>query len=200
MAGNYKRKDHYFRQAKESGYRCRAAFKLIELQKRQSLIRKGASVLDLGCWPGGWLQVASSIVGEQGRVIGIDLQHVQSLGLPNVVTLQADIRDEGVVEKLKSLNEDRAFKVVLSDMSPKLSGIRERDVAQAMALVNLSWWVAEELLLKGGNYVVKLFKSNESEEFFRRIKSRFSSVKRVGLESTRKTSNEYYLAAIGFQG
>lgn len=194
----YNRKDHFYNQAKEQGFKSRASFKLMELNDRFNLLRSGMKVLDLGAWPGGWLQVAVQRLGKSGKIVGIDLVPIEEFQQPNVLCITGDVRDE---ENLLAAKEfaGAAFDLVMSDMSPKLSGIREVDQAASVGCAELAFWVCEQQLRPGGNFIVKVFKGNETEEFRRSILKRFDKLQRCELKSTRKTSNEFYLVGLGFR-
>ena len=199
MSGNYNRKDHLYEKAKAEGFRSRAAYKLKELQQKFGIIRPGFKVLDLGCWPGGWLQVASQYVGGAGRVVGIDLVETEPLPSNRVSIIAGDARDEEVRERaFKEAGGD--FDSIISDMSPKLTGISEVDRMAAVGLNELTLWMATQCLRPGGSTVMKVFKGNETEEFFRKeLRPAFEKVVRCELDSSRKTSSEYYLVAFGFR-
>lgn len=205
MPGKYKRKDHLYQRAKEEGYRSRAAYKLIELNQKARLLKKGAAVLDLGAAPGGWLQVAAKLVGARGRAVGVDLEPIAEfspgeLGADSAVPvlIQGDITSEAARELLRK-SAGGEFDVVLSDMSPKLSGIRDRDIAQSVELVAIAHEVCRELLRPGGSLLAKVFPGNETEELIREIARSYAKVQRVHPESSRKTSRELYIVCRGFQ-
>ena len=200
----YNRKDKFYEQAKADGYRSRAAYKLLELQKRHKLMWGGASVLDLGAWPGGWLQAARKIVGAKGKVVGIDLVAVDPLPFDNVHLITNDACEESAISEAKEYVGGK-FNVVISDMSQKLTGIKEADRVGSVGCGELAFWVAQQYLQarddgKGGNFTCKLFKSAEADQFVNSIRSCFSEVKRVHLDSTRKSSNEFYFVGKGFKG
>lgn len=199
MSGNYNRKDSYYQQAKESGYRSRAYFKLRDIQNKFSIMHPGDKVLDLGAWPGGWLQCAARHVGPQGLVTGIDLQAIEPLPEPQVHLIQGDMRDDESLEAVISLAQGK-YDVLVSDMSPKLSGVKEVDRLAAVSLLELALWVADAALRPGGIFVAKAFKSNESEEFYRTARPKFDKLVREELKSTRKTSNEFYIVGFSFKG
>lgn len=199
MAAPYKRKDHYYEKAKESGYRSRAAFKLIELSKRFKILNRGDYVLDLGCWPGSWLQVAARKTGPDGLVVGIDLQALEDLGLQNVVTIVGDAGDPDTINSAIKV-AGRQFNLLLSDMSPKLSGIREVDQARIAACGEMALNVCRVALHPGGNIVMKLFKGGQVEDIVREARKDFKTVKRIELDATRSTSNEFYIVGMGFHG
>ena len=197
MSKEYERKDHLYLKAKEEGYRSRAAYKLIELDKRFGLLKHGSRVVDLGAWPGGWLQVAAKKVGNSGLVVGIDLQKIEDLGKNNVKLITGDARDEENIQAMQSLAGGK-FDLVLSDMSPKLSGVREVDSAASVGCAELALFIAQQLVKTGGNLVIKLFKSNDSEMFVKSMRPMFNKVKRVELDATRSSSNEFYVLGLGF--
>lgn len=198
MCAQYNRKDRYYNLAKDSGYRSRAAFKLIELDKKHSLIKKGMKIADLGCWPGSWLQVISDKIGASGLAVGIDLVEIEDLAINNVKFVCGDVEDEKLIEQISSLAGGK-FDLVLSDMSPKLTGISEADGAQTARCAYLAVNCAKKILKPGGNLVIKLFKSQSAEEFIKDIKSNFTKFQRCGLDATRSTSNEFYFVGFGLK-
>jgi len=199
MAGKYKPRDHLHQKAKAEGYRSRASYKLIELDQKYRLLKPGAKVLDLGAWPGGWLQVAASKVGKSGVVVGIDLVEIEDLKLPQVKTFTGDIRDEEVLSSALEHGQG-GFDLVLSDMSAKLTGIREVDNLASIGLVEMALYICGQALLPGGHFVAKVFKSNEAEQFVKNSRALFNKLNRAELSSSRKTSNEYYVVGVGFKG
>lgn len=201
----YNRKDHYYKKAKEEGYRSRASYKLLELDKKYKLFEKGFSVLDLGSFPGGWLQVAAEKVSSTGKVVGVDLAkidpfltrefHTKDFSFP--IVFCGDMTDKVVQEKLLAESE-AGYHVILSDLSPKLSGVRLRDTARGLELVRAAFDLAPVVLKKGGTLVAKIFPSEEAVEIFNEQKKRFKTIKRENVSSSRSTSNEFYLVAKGF--
>ncbi len=194
----YRRKDSFYTRAKTAGYRSRAAYKLIELDKRFGLLRAGDRVVDLGAWPGGWLQVAAQRIGAHGVVVGVDLTPIAPLPSP-VVVLTGDLRCPTTVAKIRAACDGGAD-VVLSDMAPRLSGVRATDAARAAELAQCAVTVAESLLRAGGCCVVKLFQSDASAVVLQRLRKRFESVKTTRPEATRAGSAEIYAVARGFRG
>lgn len=194
MAPKYDRKDLHYRQAKKEGLRSRAGYKLEELQKRQKLFRPGMRVVDLGCWPGAWLQIASRLVGASGRVVGVDLAESEALPGKNVATLQGDARDPAVREALRDLLGGPAD-ILLSDMAPKLAGIKHADAARHAELVQVAIEAAQEVLRPEGSLVAKLFMDAEYEGLIRELRDAFLGVKTVKLETTRQHSSELYVVA-----
>lgn len=207
MAGVYERKDHLYQQAKEEGYRSRAAYKLMEIDKKFGILKPGQVVLDLGCFPGGWVQVVSKKVGRNGLVIGIDLDDVEpfpqnkpeSSRESRIEILKGDICDPEMQQKISQLAGGKVH-TVLSDMSPKLTGIRFRDIARSSELVEMGAWVASQMLLPGGSFVAKTFPGNESDVIFQSVRKTYKQFSRHVLKSSRKTSTEYYFVGRGFSG
>jgi len=180
----YKRKDYYYEKAKKEGYRSRAAYKLKEINKRFRLMRRGDYILDLGCSPGGWLQVAREIVGESGYVLGVDKIRTPPLEYDNVEIREIDIEE---------FHTDTKFNVVLSDMAPKIMGKRDVDQYRSYILAKKAWDLAKEVLVERGNFLVKIFQSNEVRRFSDELRERFGYVKFYRPRSTRKGSSEVYI-------
>jgi 23S rRNA (uridine2552-2'-O)-methyltransferase len=194
----YTPQDRFFKKAKQDGYRSRAAYKLIELQQRFRMVTAGDRVLDLGAAPGGWLQVAAKVVGPTGRVVGVDLQAIQPFQERNIVLLQGDLLTATTQSKIIELLDGMAH-CILSDMAPKLSGIRDADLARCQELNRLALQVAKTLLRPGGALLVKSFVSEDLQAFSSELKSCFSTVQRTKPEASRQGSSEFYFYAKGFQ-
>jgi 23S rRNA (uridine2552-2'-O)-methyltransferase len=194
----YERKDTFYRKAKQEGYRSRSAYKLIELNAEFRFLKPGDRVVDLGSWPGGWVQVAASVVGKAGRVIGIDLVALEAVPLTQVTLLQGDATDPAQQEKVLIALGGQAD-VLLSDMAPKLSGIRERDDARAMELCRAALACAQALLRPGGTLVLKVFMGAEYQTFLGELRTVFPAVKSTRPDATRKGSAETYVLATGFR-
>jgi 23S rRNA (uridine2552-2'-O)-methyltransferase len=194
----YKRKDSWYRKAKDEGYRSRAAYKLIELQRRCRLFKKGMRVADLGCAPGGWLQVAAGEVGGRGRVAGIDRLEVEPLGLPQAVALVGNIHDPEASDRLFEILDGRAD-VVLSDMAPDTSGVGDADHARSLELARAAFEAALRLLRPGGALVCKVFDGPDLDDLIMEWRSAFGQVRRIRPEPTRKGSRELYLVARPFE-
>jgi 23S rRNA (uridine2552-2'-O)-methyltransferase len=193
----YNPQDSYFKKAKQEGYRSRAAYKLLELQQRYRFLKAGDGVIDLGAAPGGWLQVAAKSVGPNGTVIGVDLESIQPLPERNVILLCGDIRSEEVQQRIRELIGGPAH-CVLSDLAPKLSGIRDADMARCLELNRIALAVAKQLLRPGGALLVKSFVSDDLQLFSAELKQHFSAVQRTKPEATRQGSSEFYFFAKGF--
>jgi 23S rRNA (uridine2552-2'-O)-methyltransferase len=195
----YKPRDTYYKKAKREGYRSRAAYKLLELQRRFRIMKPGDSVIDLGAAPGGWLQVAARTVGPQGKVIGVDLQPIEAFRETNIILVQGDITSEDTQQKIKQLLDGLAH-CVISDLAPKLSGIRDADMARCLELNRATLAVAIMLLRPGGSLLAKSFISNELQAFTLELKKHFRSVERTRPEATRRASSEFYFYARDFRG
>ena len=193
----YTPQDRYFKKAKQDGYRSRAAYKLVELQQRFRMINPGDRVVDLGAAPGGWLQVAAKLVGPNGKVIGVDVQAIQPFQERNIGLIQGDILIGETQTKVKELLGGTAH-CVLSDMAPKLRGIRDADMARSYALNQMALQIAKELLRPGGVLVVKSFVSEDLQSYTAELKNHFAMVQRTKPEASRPGSSEFYFYAKGY--
>jgi 23S rRNA (uridine2552-2'-O)-methyltransferase len=194
---SYKPHDSYYQRAKQEGYRSRAAYKLLELQQRYRLLRPGDAVVDLGAAPGGWLQVAANIVGQKGRVIGVDLQNIQPFQQRHVTVIRGDVTTDEIQARIREFL-GRPADCVISDMAPKLTGIRDADMARCLALNQIALKVAVQFLRPGGSLLIKSFISNELHQFTAEIQQHFSTVQRTKPDATRQGSSEFYFFAKGF--
>jgi len=191
MSQGYNKKDFYHRKAKEEGFLARSAYKLQEIQKKFRLLRNGSKVLDLGCAPGAWTQVALPLVGAQGFVVGVDLEKV-TLTHPRFRFIHGDafrLKPEDLPEG--------PFDCVLSDMAPKTSGVKVRDQALSAELCLHALETAKLHLKPGGSLVVKLFEGEDANRVKKEIEAHFSTLKLFRPESTRQASYEIYLVATG---
>jgi 23S rRNA (uridine2552-2'-O)-methyltransferase len=192
------RRDLYRRLAKEQGYKSRAAFKLIEADEKYGFIGEGDRVVDFGAAPGGWLQVCSELVGPGGFVVGVDLHQVH-LKEKNVKAIALDVNDPSVVSKLAALLGRKAD-VVLSDLSPTVSGVWELDHIRQVDLTLRALSLCEELLKKGGHGFFKLFEGERSQEARNEMNSRFRVVRVVKPKASRSQSSELYYYCEGWKG
>jgi len=188
-----KKHEHFYKEAKRVGYRARSAFKLQQVQKKFDLLSMGDVVLDLGAAPGGWSQVAQELVGEQGTVIGIDLLSIKPL--EHVSFIQGDMMENETVEKIEHLLNGSEVNVVLSDMSPDISGNYSVDQARSIWLCKKAFEVAEVFLKPGGHFVCKIFEGEDTKDFIETVKRRFYMVRRFSPGASRKSSSEIYLIA-----
>ncbi len=190
MRLNEARRDLYRRLAKEQGYKSRAAFKLIEANERYRFLREGGRVLDLGSAPGGWMQVSSELVGPTGIVVGVDISPVR-LKEKNVVSIKMDINDPAVVTKVQEALGGKAD-VVLSDLSPTVTGVWELDQTRQVDLTLRSVELSRLLLKEKGGFFCKLFEGERAQEVRDEFRRRFKSVRVVKPSASRTASSELY--------
>lgn len=191
----YNPRDHYFRKAKQENFAARSVFKLEEIDKKFKMFRPGQVVLDLGASPGSWSQYASKMAGEKGRVLGVDLSPVTAK-LKNAVFIQADLRDLNLENIFTEHGFEPPFDIVMSDMAPKTTGIRLTDQARSMELCELALDVARRFLKKDGDFVCKLFHSDDFGKLRDEMKKTFARVEAVKPDSTRKISKEIFLVGL----
>ena len=184
-----RRTDAFQRRARREGYRSRSVYKLMDIQKRSKIFRKDDTGLDLGAAPGGWSQVALEYIGEDGKLVGVDLQHI--LPLKGAQFLQGDIREPETRKELEKLVPKAD--VVLSDMSPNLSGNYSVDQARSVELASFALEIASER--KANSFVVKVFEGSDFQDFRKAVIDEFGSVRTLSPEASRKQSSEVYLIA-----
>jgi 23S rRNA (uridine2552-2'-O)-methyltransferase len=187
--------DAYVQQAQKDGYRARAAYKLIELDERDHLIRPGMVVVDLGAAPGSWCQVVAKSLGEHGRIIALDLLPVDPM--PRVEFIQGDFREAAVLAQLEEKLAGRRIGLVISDMAPNISGVTSADQARSMHLAELALDFAVHHLEPGGGFVVKVFQGAGFEAFVKLARSHFSKVALRKPKASRDRSSEQYLVGLG---
>jgi 23S rRNA (uridine2552-2'-O)-methyltransferase len=184
--------DPYVKQARSQGYRARAAFKLLELDERERLLRPGQRIVDLGAAPGSWSQVAQQRVGPQGRVVALDILPMEPLA--GVDFIEGDFREVDVLQQLETLVGGRVD-LVMSDMAPNISGIAASDQARSMDLAELALEFAVEWLEPEGRFVVKLFQGEGFDDYVREARRTFKSVRLRKPAASRKESREVYMVA-----
>ena len=189
--------DPYVRKAQAEGMRSRAAYKLQQLAERDHLLKPGMVVVDLGCAPGGWAQVAGRVVGPEGRVVGVDL--LEMLPVPGVRFVQGDFGDDAVLAEVEKYLEGRPVDLVLSDMAPNMSGVASVDQARSIGLAELALDFAVNHLKPQGNFLVKVFQGSGFEELVAEIRRRFVQVMIRKPEASRSRSNEVYLVGQGLK-
>ncbi len=190
----FKRKDFFYKKAKNEGYRSRAAYKLLEIQKNFKIFKNNSNVLDLGCAPGGWLQVTSKFV-KNGKIIGVDLLDVEPVNINNVKIIKDDIFNEEIEKEF----ENNKFDVILSDMAPNLSGIKHADYFKSYELCLKAFSIVEKFLAPNGSFVVKIFRGKEFDDFRKNLNKYFSKVKIFKPHSSRDSSAEIYIVAKNFK-
>jgi 23S rRNA (uridine2552-2'-O)-methyltransferase len=185
--------DPYVRQAKALGYRSRAAFKLAEIDRTDRLFASGQRVVDLGAAPGGWSQIAAERVGPGGRVIAVDVLEVAPL--PGVTVIRGDFTDEAVLRKVERSLDGEPVDLVLSDLSPNLSGVAASDQARSIHLCELAVEFGLAHLKPGGALLVKSFQGAGYPAFLRRLRASFERVASRKPDASRSRSSEMYLLA-----
>lgn len=191
------RKDHYRKLAHEQGFRSRAAFKLKELNQSYRLIGPGFYVLDLGCAPGGWTQMAVKLVGNQGKVMGIDLSYVEEIS--GAYILRESIEGEHVIDEITSYF-GRKVNAMICDLSPQVSGNWTVDHAKQISLNYDCTKIMDKVLAHKGNAVFKVFDGPYSMEFRDYVKKKFTRINLTKPNASRKQSSELYYVCLGFTG
>ena len=190
------RRDQYRRLAKDQGFRARSAYKLLQLNGSHRILKKGSKVIDLGCAPGGWLQVATKEVGQTGNVVGIDIKPVEPV--TGAVVLQGSIEDPGMLEKIAGILNGKAD-VVLSDLAPNVSGMWEIDHARQISLSTIALNFARHVLRQGGSAVFKVFEGDMLNEFKAELGKSFGHVLLSKPSASRQQSSELYIVCLDFK-
>jgi 23S rRNA (uridine2552-2'-O)-methyltransferase len=194
-----KYRDHYFNKAKQDNYPARSVYKLQEINKRFKILGKGQTVLDLGATPGSWSLFAAKCVSPGGRVLAADIQGNETAFPDNVTFMQEDVFDRSP-EFEAELQRWMPFDAVISDMAPKTTGIKFTDQARSAALCEEALAVAMHCLVKGGNFVVKIFEGPDSKSYSDTLRKLFDKVKYFKPKSSRDESKEIFIVALGFRG
>lgn len=189
--------DPYVHKAKQEGYRSRAAYKLVEIDQKFRLFKKGQCVVDLGAAPGGWSQVAKAKVGDNGFVIGVDLVEIDSL--PGCHFIQGDFTQEAIVEQITTLLPCKPH-IVLTDMAPSSCGIQKIDHLRIMNLLEMALDFCDQTLFPGGHFAAKVFRGGTEATLLSRLKKSFEKVDHFKPQSSRQESTEMYVVAKGFKG
>lgn len=190
--------DPYVKRAQKEGYRARSSFKLLELQEKDRLLRPGMRVIDLGSAPGGWSQVAASLVGDKGHVLATDILPMDAIR--NVDFIQGDFREQSVLDQILARLAGEKADLVLSDMSPNISGISSADQAASIYLLELALDMVRRVLKPGGVFVAKLFQGEGSDEYLKAVRAAFEKVAIRKPAASRSRSREVYVVAKGFKG
>jgi 23S rRNA (uridine2552-2'-O)-methyltransferase len=187
-----RKKDYYYRKAKEEKYRSRAAYKLFQAVEKYGFMRRGDVVVDLGAAPGGWIQAARKIVGRKGFVLGVDIEPIEPFSSRNVQTIIGDVREQDTVQRIVELIPRKAD-VVVSDVSPNVSGVWELDHARQIDLAQKALKIANEALKSNGNFFVKVFEGDMLKDFVLRMKRSFDVVKIIKPKASRARSSEIFV-------
>jgi 23S rRNA (uridine2552-2'-O)-methyltransferase len=190
--------DPFVKQAQKDGYRSRSAYKLVELNEKDKLIRPGMRILDLGSAPGGWSQVAGKLVGEKGRVLATDILPMDALR--NVDFIQGDFTDEAIVQQLLDWLGGGKFDLVISDIAPNLTGIDSADQASSIYFLELALDTVRKTLKPGATFAAKMFQGVGSDQYVKELRQHFEKVLIRKPAASRKESREVYLVAKGFKG
>ena len=190
--------DAYVKKSKYEGYRSRASYKLLEIQRKDNFIKPGMTVVDLGAAPGGWSQVAAELVGDRGRVIASDILPMDIIA--NVEFVQGNFTEQGVLDKLVDQLRGSQVDLVISDMAPNMSGMKGIDQPQAMNLAELALDMSRSVLKPGANFLVKVFQGEGFESFRQELRETFRTVKTRKPAASRTKSSEIYLLSGGYFG
>jgi len=193
-----RKKDYYYRKAKEEKYRSRATYKLLQAVKKYRFLKKGDVVVDLGAAPGGWLQAARKIVGKEGSVLGVDLNPIVPLKTSNIHTIVGDITDAETQEQIHKLLPSSAD-AVISDVSPNISGVWEIDHARQIDLAHESLELALRLLNDKGNFFVKVFQGDMCQDFVEEVRKHFLRVEIIKPKASRTKSAEIFILGLGLR-
>jgi len=188
--------DEYVRRSQEDGYRSRASYKLLEIQDKDRLIRRGMKVVDLGAAPGGWSQVAADLVGDDGSVIACDLLAMDSMA--GVQFIRGDFTEEAVLAEILAAIGDEGADLVISDMAPNISGMKDIDQPRVMYLAELALDLARSVLKPGSYLLVKVFQGEGFDQLQREMRSSFKTVKTRKPKASRARSREVYLLGSQF--
>jgi len=190
--------DHWVREAKARGFRSRASFKLLEIQDKDQIIRPGMSVVDLGAAPGGWSQVVVELLQGRGQVLASDILEMDPI--VGVDFIQGDFSDNAIYEQLLQTLDNASADLVISDMAPNMSGMRDIDQPRAMLLAELALDMARSVLACNGSFLVKVFHGEGLQAYQAELKQSFTTVKVRKPKASRARSSEIYLLARGFRG
>jgi len=185
------KRDPWRRQAKSKGYRARSAYKLLQIQEKFKIIKIGNNVLDIGCHPGGWTQVSVEIVGDSGIVVGVDLLTTSSIEGAEIII--GDITENSTIERIADITRNTKFDVIISDISPGLTGRYDTDQAISLELSTMALDTAFDLVKVGGNFITKIFQGRGVEGLVESAKRRFMNVNRYTPTASRTASSETYL-------
>jgi len=194
-------KDFYYKKAKKDKYPARSVYKLEEALNKHKFIKRGDSVLDLGCCPGSWSLYASEVVGDRGIVVGADVQEVTATPRPGgseIIWLRQNIMKPEFLEEVRKIRP--SFKVLISDLAPRTTGNRWTDHQQSMRLIRETLTLAGKLLNRNGHFYCKAFQGEDFPEFVKEVKEKFTKVKTIKPKSSRVESREVFVLGMGFKG
>ncbi len=195
---NERKREFYYRKAKAENYRSRASYKLLQAVKKYKFIKPGYAIVDLGAAPGGWTQAALTIIEDTGFVLAVDIKEIEPFDVPNAVAIKGDISEQQTVQEIQKLLP-RPADVVISDISPNVSGIWELDHARQIDLADHSLQIAKSVLRQGGNFFVKAFQGRTTNKFVNDVRKQFGFVKFVKPRASRSKSAEIYVLGMNFR-
>jgi len=190
-----RKRDYYYRKAKEENYRSRAAYKLLQAVEKYHFIKNEDVVVDLGAAPGGWIQAARKIVGPNGFILGVDLKPIEPFPEDNIKTIIGDITEKETVQAMMEILPRKAD-VVVSDVSPNISGVWEVDHARQIDCAQAALKIALEVLKPDGNFFVKIFEGDMLKEFLGEMKRYFKDVKLIKPKASRAKSSEIFILGL----
>jgi len=193
-----RKREYYYRKAKEENYRSRATYKLVQANQKYGFIRLRDIVVDLGAAPGGWIQAARKMTGKYGFVLGVDLKPIEPCTQEYIRTMVADLTEPDVTEQILSFLPRKAD-VVISDAAPNITGVWEVDHARQIDLATKAMEIAPRIMRPGGNFFVKVFEGDLLNDFIQSVKANFDVVKIVKPQASRAKSSEMYLLAMGLK-
>ncbi len=193
-----RKNDPYYKKAKTENYRSRASFKLKQIDKKFKIMKKGDTVVDLGAAPGGWSQVALEKVGEEGIVVGVDLNRIKPFKEENFHGLRGDFTTKEIQDQITEIIDGKT-KVLISDASPQLCGIKNLDQLRSIDLINTVIEIADNILENKGNLLMKVFQGPEYKKMLIELKKKFRQVKTTKPPSSRKKSSEMYVIGLGYK-
>jgi 23S rRNA (uridine2552-2'-O)-methyltransferase len=193
-----RKRDYYYKKAKQEMYRSRAAYKLFQAIRKYEFIKRGDVVIDLGAAPGGWIQAARKTVGNKGFVLGLDLKPIEPFTQQYVRTIICDMTEDDAIQQILELLPRKAD-VVISDASPSISGIWEVDHARQLDLAQKALYIASETLRPEGNLFVKVFQGDLLDDFVEKVKQQFRLVRVIKPHASRAKSSEMFVLATNFK-
>lgn len=194
-----KKSEHYYKSAKKENYRSRASYKILQLDKKFKIMKKGNKIVDLGAAPGGWSQIALEKVEETGKVLGVDLQRIKPFPEENFQSIRGDFTKKEIQNEIMEKIGGKAD-VIICDAAPSLSGIKDIDQLRSMDLADNVLKIAKNILIPRGNLLMKTFQGPGYPELIKNIKNEFKLVKTTKPASSRKASSEMYIIGLGFKG
>jgi 23S rRNA (uridine2552-2'-O)-methyltransferase len=194
-----RKREYYYKKAKEENYRSRATYKLVQANEKYHFIKRNDIVVDLGAAPGGWIQAARKMAGKHGFILGVDLKPIEPFTQEYIRTIIADMTEPDTVQQILSFLPRKAD-TVLSDAAPNITGVWEVDHARQIDLATKTFGIAQCILRSGGNLFVKVFQGDLLDGFIQTVKASFEAIKLVKPQASRAKSSEMYILALGLKG